>query len=189
MQKSAVFLALVGALIGIGIILSFYGSQIITEGLISVEDNLRAGDSLEISADLDPSISKNGVIVVQIMNFKQGTIVASIFDPFGIQILSKLIDRDSFQNQFEIASKGTYRLLIKNLGDEDSQIIGVIGNMPDSTKLSIGKTGFYVLIAGLIGIVGLGIYAVKNRRKRISWDNYPFLWDHQQRYQSFHLFQ
>jgi len=58
-----------------------------------------------------------------------------------------------------------YNLDIENSGSDEIKIIGVIGHMPDNTALSVGVTGFYILLIGLIGIVGVGIYAVKNRRK------------------------
>ena len=37
--------------------------------------------------------------------------------------------------------------------------------MPDSGTLSVGITGFYLTIVGLIGIIGVGFYAIKNRQK------------------------
>jgi hypothetical protein len=47
-------------------------------------------------------------------------------------------------------------------------MVAVIGPMPDAGKLSFGITGFYILIVGLIGIVGVGIYSIRNRRKKTS---------------------
>ena len=44
-------------------------------------------------------------------------------------------------------------------------IVAGLGYMPEAGTLSVGITGFYLVIVGLIGIVGVGFYAVKNRRK------------------------
>jgi hypothetical protein len=75
------------------------------------------------------------------------------------------IDSESFEERFEILSKGTYQLEIENSGLEDIKIVGVIGHMPDNTTISVGVTGFYLLIIGLIGIVGVGIYTIRNRHR------------------------
>lgn len=165
MQKTVVFLIVVGSLIGVGFVLSFLGAQLTTKDLTVLEGNLISGESMEVQTELDPSISQTGVFVVQIVDFEDGAISATIFDPSGIQIVSKSIRKESFEDKFEISSSGTYRLLIENSGQDEAQILGVLGHMPDTSMLSVGITGFYIVIIGLIGIVGVGIYAVKNRRK------------------------
>ena len=170
MQKPLVLLIIAGSLIGLGIALSFYGAQLTTENLSVQEGSVLPAESLEVLSELDPSISELGVFVVQMIAFSaepptDESITAKVFDPFGSQIVSKPIDRESFEDRFEISSSGTYRLVIENSGQEEIQIIGVIGHMPDTSTLSIGITGFYIIIVGLIGLVGIGIYAVRNRRK------------------------
>jgi len=164
-KRRLFFLIIVAALIGIGIILSFFGSQLITEGLTVGEQNIMPGNSLQVLAELDPSISQNGVYVVQTKNFREGEIIVKILEPMGGEIISKTIDKNSFEDRFEISSFGTYKLFIENLGQEETQVIGVIGHLPDKSKLSLGITGLYVLTAGLVGVVAVGIYAIKNRRK------------------------
>jgi len=124
-----------------------------------------AGDSLNILAELDPSKSNSGVFVVQILDFREGDLTAKISDPLGYEIVSMHIDRESFEERFEILSKGTYQLEIENSGLEDIKIVGVIGHMPDNTTIYVGVTGFYLLIIGLIGIGGVGFYAIRNRRR------------------------
>ena len=101
---------------------------------------------------------------MQTMQFQEGMISARVVDPFGSQIVSKVIDSESYQEQFEITSSGTFTLIIENSG-EFSDVVGAIGHVPDSTKVSIGITGTFLLIAGLIGMGVVGIYAVKNRRR------------------------
>ncbi|MEK6966118.1 MAG: hypothetical protein AABW62_01645 [Thermoproteota archaeon] len=168
MQKPVVMMAVIGVLIAAGIVLSFYGSQVITEGLSQKEEMVMAGSSFEISSDIDMDTTRLGVFVVQVQNFKEGAIHAKIFDPLGAELVSTTVDRESFEKRFDVATSGTYRLLVENAGQDQTQIIAVIGPMPDPEKLSFGITGFYILILGLIGIVGVGIYAVRNRRKKAS---------------------
>jgi len=165
MQKSVAYLVIVGGFLTSGIFLSFYGAQLATESLTVEETIIGAGESLQIMIELDPAKSETGVYVVQVLEFKEGVISAKISDPLGYQIVSTPIDRESFEERFEISSKGNYNLDIENSGSDEMKIIGVIGHMPDNTALSVGVTGFYILLIGLIGIVGVGIYAVKNRRK------------------------
>ena len=168
MQKPVVMMAVIGVLIAAGIVLSFYGSQVITEGLSQKEEMVMAGSSFEISSDIDMDTTRLGVFVVQVQNFKEGAIHAKVFDPLGAELVSTTVDRESFEKRFDVATSGTYRLLVENTGQDQTQIIAVIGPMPDPEKLSFGITGFYILILGLIGIVGVGIYAVRNRRKKAS---------------------
>ena len=165
MQKSVAYLVIVGGLLTTGIFLSFYGAQLTTQDLKVEESFVDGGESLEVIVELDPAKSETGVYVVQVMNFMEGTLSAKISDPLGYQIVSKSIDKESFEERFEITSKGNYKLSIENSGLDEINIIGVIGHMPDNNALSVGITGFYILIIGLIGIVGVGIYAIKNRRK------------------------
>ena len=90
-------------------------------------------------------------------------ISARVVDPFGSQIVSKVIDSESYQEQFEITSSGTFTLIIENSG-EFSDVVGAIGHVPDATKV-VRITGTFLLIIGLVGMGVVGIYAVKNRRR------------------------
>ena len=165
MQKPIVFLVIVGALLAAGVFLSFYGAHLSTQDLTVKQENIIPGDSLEISSELDPSKSSNGVLVIQILEDKQNVLTAKISDPLGFEILSLPIDRESFEERFEISSKGTYQLVVENSGLMELQVVGVIGHMPDSSTIYVGITGFYLLIVGLIGIVGVGIYAIRKRNR------------------------
>ncbi len=165
MQRSGLFLLIVGVLIIVGMTLSFYGSQIITEDLVKEQFDLISGETFETFADLDPMISESGVYVVQTTNFQENSIHVKIFDPIGSQIISKTVESESFEDRFEILSSGEYQIIIENTGSEDTAIFLAIGHLPDTSKLSVGITGFYILIVGMIGIAGLIILSIKNRRK------------------------
>ncbi len=51
--------------------LSFYGSQIITEDLVTGQSNLISGETFETIVELDPMISEYGVYLVQTTNFQE----------------------------------------------------------------------------------------------------------------------
>ncbi len=165
MDRPLVFLLVVGSLIAAGIILSFYGTQLTTQSIIVKEENILPDSALEVSVELDPSVGETGVYAVLLENFEEDAISVSVFDPLGSQIISKIAEKESTEERFEITSGGKYILEIKNSGLEESKVFVGLGYMPDAVTLSIGIIGFYLLIVGLIGIVGIGIYSIRNRQK------------------------
>lgn len=156
---------LVVGILAAGIILSFYGAQLTTHDIIVKEENVVPGNAVEVSKELDPEISETGVYAVLIEKYEEDSISISVYDPFDSKILSSVAEKESNEERFEIKSSGTYKLEIENLGEEDTKIIAGLGYMPDASTLSVGITGFFLLVVGLIGIVGIGIYAIKNRPK------------------------
>ncbi len=167
MDRPLVFLLLVGALIAAGIILSFYGSQLTTQNIIVKEENILPDSAVEVSIELDPSVRETGVFAVVVLeNFEEGTISVSVFDPLGSQIISKIAEKESTEERFEITSGGTYKLEIKNSGLEESKVVVGLGYMPDEATQLIGVMGSSLLIVGLIGIVGIGIYSIRSRQKK-----------------------
>lgn len=166
MQKSPVFLVIVSSLIVIGIILSFYGAQLTTQNLTVKEEKLVPGSSFEIMAGLDLSRGETGVYGILVENFEKDAISVTVIDPLGNQVISKTVDKESTEERFKIASSGTYKLVIENSGLKETQIVAGVGHMPDNSAISVGIMGFYILIIGLIGMVAIGIYAIRNKRKQ-----------------------
>lgn len=155
---------MVGAILGAGIILSFYGAQLTTQNIIVKEETIAPDSSVEVTTELDPQVGETGVFAVLVDNFEQDTISISLYDSFGTEIISAIAEKESTEERFEIISDGTYKLLIQNSGQE-VKIFAGLGYMPDSGALSVGITGFYLLIVGLIGIVGVGLFAIRSRQK------------------------
>ena len=166
MEKPLIFLLVVSALIASGIILSFYGSQLTTQDIIVKEESIAPGSTVEVSIELDPKESELGVFAVLFQKFEEDSFSVTVYDPFGSKVISKIAEKETTEERFDISSSGTYKLEIENSGQEESQIVAGLGYMPDAATLSVGITGFYLLIVGLIGIVGIGVYLVRNRKKR-----------------------
>ena len=166
MQKSSILFVIVGSIVGVGIVLSFYGNQVIFEDLNKGEGQVKFGENLTIPVELDNTKTQTGIYAIQIINFKEG-ITAKILDPFDKEIESQLID-EVFEGRFNIAVSGIYKLVIENTDEKEIKIFGVIGPEPDAGKKSLGFISLYILIIGLIGIVGVAIYAIKNRKKSFS---------------------
>ena len=167
MQKSGILFVIVGSIVGVGIILSFYGNQVIFEDLNKGEDQVKFGKNLIIPVELDNAETQTGIYAVQIINFKEG-ITAKILDPFDKEIESQLIDDEVFEGRFNIAVSGIYKLVIENTDEKENKVFGVIGPEPDAGKKSLGFISLYILIIGLIGMAGVAIYAIKNRKKSFS---------------------
>ena len=166
MQKSGILFVIVGSIVGVGIILSFYGNQVIFEDLNKGEGQVKFAENLIIPVELDNTETQTGIYAVQIINFKEG-ITAKIVDPFDKEIESQLID-EVFEGRFNIAVSGIYKLVIENTDEKEIKVFGVIGPEPDAGKKSLGFISLYILIIGLIGMVGVVIYAIKNRKKSFS---------------------
>lgn len=169
MRKSNTLLVAVGGLVGLGIILSFYGNQVIFEDLAKEEGDIKFGQDLIVRVELDETQNKKGIYAVQILNFKDdGIFSANVYDPSGIEIESQTIREEVFEGQFDILSSGSYQLVVKSANQEDVKVYGVIGPEPDAGVKSLGFVSLYILVIGLVGMVGVGIYAIKERKRKSS---------------------
>jgi len=166
-QKTGILFVIVGSIVGIGIILSFYGNQVIFEDLIKGEGQIKFGENMIIPVELDSAETQSGIYAIQIIDFKEG-VTAKILDPFDKEIESQSMDEEVFEGRFNIAVSGIYKLVIENTDEKEIKIFGVIGPEPDAGKKSLGFISLYILILGLIGMVGVAIYAIKNRKKSFS---------------------
>ena len=83
---------------------------------------------------------------------------------------------------FEISSIGTYTLVIEAQSDYVINVVGGIGHVPDSSSYSISMAGFFMLLAGMISVLVLGVILVKERKKKLNWENCPFWQDHLQHF-------
>ena len=167
MQRQGIFFVIVGSIVGVGIILSFYGNQVIFEDLIKGEGQVKFGENLIIPVELDNTKTQTGVYAIQIINFKEG-ITAKILDPFDKEIESQSINEEVFEGRFNITMPGIYKLVIENTDEKEIKIFGVVGPEPDAGKKSLVFISPWILIIGLIGVVGVAIYAIKNRKKSFS---------------------
>ncbi len=166
MNKPLVFLLIVGALIAGGIIFSFFSSQLTTQNILVKEENILPDSAVEVSIELDPSVGEAGVFAVVVLeNFEEDTISFSVFDPLGSKIISKIAEKESTEELFDITSGGMYKLEIKNSGIKESKVVVGLGYMPDTGTRLIGIIGSSLLIIGLIGIAGIGVYLIRNRQK------------------------
>lgn len=164
MQKATILLVVISGVVGLGLILSFYGNQVLFEGLTNGEGSIGTGEDIIISAELNRADSQNGIYAVQLLEYVEGVSV-HVLDPFGNMIESVYIDGDLSEGVFPVESDGIYSMVVKNDGSEKAEVFGVIGPEPDAGAKSIGFISLYVLVIGLAGMLGVGVFAFRKRKR------------------------
>ncbi len=167
MHKAKIILLISGMLIAAGLVLSAIGEQVILEGISQEREEINSDKTLSISSNFDTRETSIGIFNVQIMDFKDNTFFVKVLDPFEIEIISQEIEKESFENKFDVFETGTYKLIIKSTSSEENLVVGSIGPLPDDSKIFLRYISLFVLLGGLIGLVGSGIYVVKNRRRSV----------------------
>ena len=165
MSNLTKYLVIVGIMIAIGAMLLIYGSQTITGDLVIEEGKINSLTQLEIKAELDPEINTQGVYAVQTIEGKEYDISASVIDPSQDEIRDVSINRNSFEDNFEIDEAGTYTLIISTAESEEIPLVGGIGHLPDSTGVTISIAGFIVIVLGMIGVAVIGFMIIRQRKK------------------------
>ena len=168
MSNLTKYLVIVGIMIAIGAMLLIYGSQTITGDLVIEEGKINSLTQLEIKAELDPEINTQGVYAVQTIEGKEYDISASVIDPSQDKIRDVSINRNSFEDNFEIDEAGTYTLIISTAESEEIPLVGGIGHLPDSTGVTISIAGFIVIILGMLGVAIIGFMIIRQRKNKPS---------------------
>ena len=155
-------------MIAIGAMLLIYGSQTITGDLVIEEGKINSLTQLEIKSELEPEINTQGVYAVQTIEGKEYDISASVIDPSQDEIRDVSINRNSFEDNFEIDEAGTYTLIISTAESEEIPLVGGIGHLPDSTGVTISIAGFIVIVLGMIGVAVIGFMIIRQRKNKFS---------------------
>ena len=166
MQKSAIMTVTSGTLIVTGLVLSVIGGQIMLEGFSQGNGKISLDQTLTISTDFDAQDTK-GLFNVQVIEFKDNTFSVRVLDPYDIEINSQKINEKSIEEKFDVFETGTYKLIIESTSDIETQVLGAIGPLPDAGAELFGFISLIIILSGMIGLVGSGIYAVKNRKRSI----------------------
>ena len=168
MQKTGLFIVIFGILIAAGLGISVIENQITLEGIAQGNGKVNVEQVITISVNLDRDKTPVGIFAVQIMDFKENTFSAKIIDPSDIEIISKKIDIDTVEQEFEILNSGNYELIIQSSDYKESYVAGAIGPLPDaSKKLIISSVSSSCIIIGMVGLVILAIYEIRNKRKSV----------------------
>ncbi len=167
MQKSGIMLGSSAASIAIGMLLLVLGNQIILEGISQGDGKVSSSQSLTVSVDFDSQETSVGIFAVQIMEFKDNTFSVQILDPFESEIIFETINEKTIEKEFDVLETGTYKLIIESTSNEEPIIFAAIGPLPGANKQLLGSISMIILVIGMIGLVVVGIYGIKYRRKSI----------------------
>ena len=168
MSNLTKYLVIVGIMIAIGAMLLIYGSQTITGDLVIEEGKINSLTQLEIKSELDPEVNTQGVYAVQTIEGKEYDISAVVIDSSEIKIRDVSINRNSFEDNFEIDEAGIYTLIISTEESEEIPLVGGIGHVPDSTGVTISIVGFFIIISGMIGVAAIGFMIIKQKKNKSS---------------------
>ena len=157
-----------GILIVAGLGTSVLENQVTLEGITQGNGKVSVSEIVTISAELDKNETPMGIFAVQIMEYKENTFSARILDPSGMEIISEKINEDTIEQEFEIFDSGNYELIIQSSDDKESYVAGAIGPIPDEGNQIIFSTiSIICTIFGMIGLVVIAIYEIKNKRRSI----------------------
>ena len=168
MQKSGLIIVILGLLIVTGLVVSIIGTQMTLEGINQGNGEVSSTQTVTISTDFDMEKTPVGIFAVQVMEFKENTISIKILDPSDIEIIFQEVNEDTIEEKFDVLETGTYQLIIQSSNDEGIYVTGAIGPLPDASKkniISIISTS--TLLIGMIGLVVIGIYGIKNRKRSV----------------------
>ena len=168
MSNLSKYLIAVGILIAVGAMLLIFGSQTITGDLVIEEGRINESTQLSITTELDSNINTQGVYAIQTIEGKEYDISAVVIDSAEIKIRDVSVNRNSFEDNFDIDDAGTYTLIISTSETEDVGVVGGIGHVPDSTGVTISIAGFIVIMIGMIGVIVIGFMIIRQRKKKIS---------------------
>ena len=168
MSNLSKYLIIVGILIAVGAMLLIFGSQTITGDLVIEEGRINESTQLSITTELDPDVNTQGVYAIQTIEGKEYDISAIVLDPSDSKIRDVSVNRNSFEDSFDIDDAGTYTLIISTSETEDVGVVGGIGHVPDSTGVTISIAGFIVIMTGMIGVIVIGFMIIRQRKKKIS---------------------
>jgi hypothetical protein len=167
-QKSGLIIVILGLLIVTGLVVSIVGNQVTLEGINQGNGEVSSTQTVTISVDFDMEKTPIGIFAVQVMEFKENTISIKILDPSDIEIIFQEVNEDTIEEKFDVLETGTYQLVIQSSNDEGIYVTGAIGPLPDASKkniISIISTS--TLLIGMIGLVVIGIYGIKNRKRSV----------------------
>jgi len=153
-----------GALIAVGLILLVLGNQVILEGINQGNGKISQSQSLTISVEFDMQETTRGVFAIQIIDFKDNTLTAKILDPSDIEIIYQIINEETIEKEFDIVDTGMYKLIIENEDNDEVQVFVAMGPLPDADKKILGLISGYILVVGMIGMIGFGINGIRNRK-------------------------
>jgi hypothetical protein len=164
MEKAGIVLVISISLIIIGMVLIVLGNDVILEDVIQDNGLVNSERELIITSNLDAEKYQLGVYAIQIPKFEEKLFFFKVVDPSDNQIISKTLQQETTEEDFEIEISGDYKLIVSSNSDDDTQIFAAIGPMPDPAKKSLSFISVYLLITGMILLVIAAVLRIKRKK-------------------------
>lgn len=160
-------LASCGGAIALGLVLMALGTQAVLEEVVQASETIGEGTILKIDVEMNSDEEPVGVFAVQILETtEQLGVSAKVLDPFGSIIATADVPKDSVEGRFDVDVDGVYSLIVENDANEKKILtFGAIGPLPDVSSKALAFIPFYLLLSGIMGMAGLGVYGVASMRK------------------------
>ena len=175
-NKISIAMAGSGGAVALGLVLMALGTQAVLEDVVQGSSTISAATpplEIEFVVGYDDSDEEDrtGVFAVQVLDAPEGSEVsATVLDPLGAEVasVSRIAEEpgSSVEGKFGAGLEGTYSLVIRNAGQDGVLTFGAIGPLPDASSKALAFIPFYVLLAGIMGMAGLGVYWAANIRRR-----------------------
>jgi len=89
-------------------------------------------------------------------------------DPSNIEIISQIVNEKTLEKEFDIFESGTYQLIVESSDEDEIFVTGAIGPLPDANKkIILSAISLSVLMVGMIGLLVIGIFEIKNRKRSV----------------------
>lgn len=143
------------------------GTQAVLEDVVQASGNIGDGAVLSIDVEMSSDEEPVGVFAIQILDTTEdSSISARVLDPFGGTIATVTdITQDSVEGRFNVDVDGAYTLVVENNQNVQVLAFGAIGPVPDVSSKALAFIPFYLLLAGIMGMAGLGVYWVASVRR------------------------
>ena len=167
MRKMMATLMGSGGAIAIGLVLMVAGTQAVLDGITQGSGTIGAGATLEAEAVMIYDTEPVGIFAVQVPDApRDGAAHVRILDPLGSVIFSGDVTEGSIEGRFDVTVDGAYTLIVDSMDDSQLIAFGAIGPLPDTWSRALAFIPFYVLLSGIMGMAGLGVYWVTGMRRR-----------------------
>lgn len=162
MERSSLFLVLMGTVVAAGLGMSVWGNQVLFEGFTSDGRTLDPADILVVTAQLNES---SGVYAVEVAGTMPDAIYVTVTGPDGSGIVvEEKVNADAHEGHF-VTTPGKHSLSVANRGDQELPVTAYIGPEPDASKRTIAFVSMYMLVIGMVGMpIGI-IWTVAKRRR------------------------
>ena len=164
MQKASAMLAVAGAVLALGMVLSFYGNHVLFENMAREEGSVSSGQDMTIQTELARA-DANGIYAIQIIDHDGTPVSVRVLDPHDGELRYDSVTDELFEGRFAIGADGTHTLAVTSDRADPVTVFVAIGPEPDAGTKSLGFISLYVLIVGLLGMAGAVIFVIIGRAR------------------------